>query len=104
MAARTCGIIHSFAVRSLDPPRALWSLSMASSSRPVFEQAAHFLVYALAKAHERVAPHFADRESIVLQHFNSEPAEKAFRYCRASLYNLSAVSFAGTGAVTPSPL
>jgi len=32
---------------------------MASSSRPVFEESAHFFVHVLAEGHERVAPHSA---------------------------------------------
>jgi hypothetical protein len=41
-----------------------------------------------------------DRESIALQRFNSALGWKALRYCRASLHNLSAVGFAGTGTAT----
>lgn len=51
--------VNSFASVSLDPPLVLWSLSLHSSSRPVFESCSHYAINVLAEDQAELSRRFA---------------------------------------------
>ena len=50
---------NSFSSVSLDPPMVLWSLARTAASAPVFRDAEHFAINALAAGDAEVSSHFA---------------------------------------------
>ncbi|WP_306030828.1 flavin reductase family protein [Stappia sp. MMSF_3263] len=59
-AGRPVGLTaNSFNSVSLDPPMVLWSLSLRSQNRPVFEAARHYAVNILASDQQALSDRFA---------------------------------------------